>query len=187
MTRGEDRGKPEGWSPDQEFFHLPLSLLSSRNLDGESLSTSEALRFRRARARDETVRYYGYSDLLLQKKWLLWSGSAPRGTGRARPLPFSGCGRAAPAGHAARALLERPRPTVAGDQALGGGCRLAGGEQLHVPFRGMLATQMCTSDVHVYSFRSKINIILEFKICPIKNINFNSPTTKDKVIFEKFS
>jgi len=30
-----------------------------------------------------------------------------------------------------------------GDQALGGGCRLAGGEQLHVPFRGMLATKMC--------------------------------------------
>ena len=38
---------------------------------------------------------------------------------------------------------------VAGDQALGGGCRLAGGEQLHVPFRGMLATQMCTRDPSV--------------------------------------
>jgi len=42
-------------------------------------------------------------------------------------------------------------------------------------------------DVHVCSFRSKINIILEFKIYPIKNINFDPPTTKDKAISEKFS
>ena len=35
---------------------------------------------------------------------------------------------------------------VAGDQARGGGCRLVGGQQLHVPFRGVPATH----DVYVY-------------------------------------
>jgi len=38
----------------------------------------------------------------------------------------------------------------------------------------------------MYSLHPKINAILEFKIC-LKNANFDSPTTKDKIIFRKFS
>jgi len=148
-------------------------------LDGESLSTSEALRFRRARARDETVRYYGYSDLLLQK-----NGYSDLDRPRAGPDVHGRCpSRAAGAQlrrdtRRARSWSGRARRQhVAGGGGPGARWRLP---QLHVPFRGMLATQMCTCT-------SKINIILEFKICPIKNINFNPPTTKDKAISEKFS
>ena len=36
------------------------------------------------------------------------------------------------------------------------------------------------------SLRPKINLILEFKFYPTKNINFDSSTTKDKIIFGKF-
>ena len=33
-----------------------------------------------------------------------------------------------------------------------------------------------------YSIRLKINISIEFKICPTKNANFDPPTIKDKTI-----
>jgi len=39
----------------------------------------------------------------------------------------------------------------------------------------------------MYSLRPKINAILEFKICPTKNINFDPPTTKDKAVSGRFS
>ena len=39
----------------------------------------------------------------------------------------------------------------------------------------------------MYSLRPKINAILEFKICPTKNVNFDPPTTKDKPISGRFS
>jgi len=38
-----------------------------------------------------------------------------------------------------------------------------------------------------YSLHPKINTILEFKIYPTKNINFDPPTTEDKPIFRRFS
>jgi hypothetical protein len=38
-----------------------------------------------------------------------------------------------------------------------------------------------------YSICSKIIVILEFEFYFTKNANFDPPTTKDKIIFERFS